>query len=306
MRIFSLVLLLFWPAWAYADAPFIWPLACTPNVDCGVIFQPDVYERVDDMKDAACGDRTSDNRINTIIALSGLNAVKSGTPVLAIADGQIERVERGLPDGPDKGCGNGVLLWHKGGWSSEYCGLLRGSTSQAKGDYVRRGETIGYAGMSGALRWPGLAFTLRKFERPYDLWSGNAVTAGCGALRPLIAGLAYWPVSIIQSGITTAAPGLGNLKAGVTPPKELTTSDQVVLWSHMAGLRESDSVQFTLVQNGKPVWQTGGPANPRSPIVYAVRKAPQTGWTQGILEGRIAIVREKRVIAQTRARVTIK
>lgn len=306
MRIFSLILLLLPMTVAQAADGFIWPLACTPNVDCGVVLQPDTLERKGDMMDAACGVRTTDNRIDTIIALPGVAAIRQGVAVRAIEDGQIENMENRLPDRPGKGCGNFVLLWHKGGWTSEYCGLRHGSTKQKKGDYVRQGETIGLAGMSGGLRWPGLAFTLRKFDRPYDLWSGNAVTAGCGKLRPMIPGLQYWPVAAIQTGITETPPTLNTLRTGVQGAEELPAPSPLVLWAHLAGLADGDRLDFELFHGGTVIWQTGGPADPRSPVVYAVKKAPADGWPQGLITGRITVTRDNAILLQTETRVLIK
>lgn len=92
----------------------------------------------------------------------GINlAVPEGTEVKAADDGVVIYSGNEL-----KGYGNLVLVRHSDGWVSAYAHNSKLSVS--RGDNVRRGDTIGYAGTTGSVTQPQVHFELRKGNKPID------------------------------------------------------------------------------------------------------------------------------------------
>lgn len=92
----------------------------------------------------------------------GINlAVPEGTEVKAADDGVVIYSGNEL-----KGYGNLILVRHSDGWVSAYAHNKELSVS--RGDNVRRGDTIGYAGATGSVSQPQVHFELRKGNKPVD------------------------------------------------------------------------------------------------------------------------------------------
>lgn len=85
---------------------------------------------------------------------------RKGTPLLAVNDGKI------IDAGWRAGYGNTVKLQHTGGYVSLYAHL---SKIRAKaGQYVKKGQIIGYSGNTGVSTGPHLHFGLMKYGRWID------------------------------------------------------------------------------------------------------------------------------------------
>ncbi len=92
----------------------------------------------------------------------GINiAAQRGTPVRAAEDGTVTYVGNEL-----KGMGNMILLKHEGGWSTVYAHAEE--VLVAKGEHVRRGQTIARVGSSGDVSRPQLHFQLRRGREAVD------------------------------------------------------------------------------------------------------------------------------------------
>lgn len=294
----SLALLCLAAAPAWAQMPFQFPLNCTLGETCTVLRYQDTREAPGDMADPLCGTRTTDNQIGTFFAIANLKAMNDGILVKAVADGDVELAQDGAPDRPGGDCGNGLRIRHKGGWMSTYCGLRRGSVAMRENTHVKAGQALGLAGFSGQLPAPGLAFTLERYGRPYDVWSGKPVTAGCGAFNPLMTGLRYEPVGVVQSGLNYQPPSSSALLKGLAPLDAIPPNAPVVLWLQVTGAQPGDKVSFSLSQNGKTIWESGGALGPNQPLPYARKTAPKNGWALGPLNGKIAIMRKGQIVAE--------
>ena len=86
----------------------------------------------------------------------GINiALKNGTPIRAADDGIVAYSGSEL-----KSFGNLVLIKHTGGWLTTYGHNKR--IIVKRGDSVRKGQIIAYAGQSGSVTRPQLYFQIRK------------------------------------------------------------------------------------------------------------------------------------------------
>lgn len=92
----------------------------------------------------------------------GLNiAAAKGTPVIAADSGTVAYSGNEL-----KGFGNLLLIRHNGGWMTAYAHLDK--LQVERGAKVKRGQTIGTVGQSGAVDSPQLHFEVRKGSTAVD------------------------------------------------------------------------------------------------------------------------------------------
>lgn len=87
-------------------------------------------------------------------------ALMPGSIVRATADGYIATAEW------HGGYGNAVFINHKNGYSTRYGHLMRIVPGLHKGSFVRRGQTIGYVGMTGVATGYHLHYEVRMNGSP--------------------------------------------------------------------------------------------------------------------------------------------
>ena len=92
----------------------------------------------------------------------GINiAANNGTPIKAAASGTVTYAGDEL-----KNYGNLVLIKHAGGFTTAYAHADH--LVVARGDFVSRGQVIGYAGETGAVTTPQLHFEIRNGTNPVN------------------------------------------------------------------------------------------------------------------------------------------
>jgi hypothetical protein len=88
-------------------------------------------------------------------------ANKKWTPIFATADGIVSNVDRRTY------FGNVVMITHQGaGFKTVYAHLMQSAV--VEGQFVKRGEVIGYLGDTGRSTGPHLHYEIRKNNRPVD------------------------------------------------------------------------------------------------------------------------------------------
>lgn len=85
---------------------------------------------------------------------------RMGTPIIAPAEGTV------IMSGPDGAYGNSVEINHGGGIVTKYAHLQRASVRQ--GEYVKRGQVLGYIGMTGRTTGPHLHYEVRLNGAPVN------------------------------------------------------------------------------------------------------------------------------------------
>ncbi len=88
-------------------------------------------------------------------------AVNTGTPIYAPADGVVE-----VTRSSNKGSGNFLRLQHSYGFTSSYSHLKKFAVKS--GDFVQKGDLIGYSGNSGLSSGPHLHYEIRFVGRSLD------------------------------------------------------------------------------------------------------------------------------------------
>lgn len=89
-------------------------------------------------------------------------AAPTGTPVLAVGDGQVTAAAY------QRGGGNYVKIKHNGVYNTSYLHLSRFGKGIKKGAYVLQGDVIGYVGSTGLSTGPHLDFRFYKNGAPVD------------------------------------------------------------------------------------------------------------------------------------------
>lgn len=306
--------LLFWPTLllatpALAETPqLILPIDCTLGETCYI-----QQFRDDDpgpgALDFTCGPLTYDGHQGTDFALPSLAAQAAGVAVLAAADGRVRAVRDEMPDilqtGPDapdingRDCGNGVVIAHADGWTTQYCHMALGSISVAPGDPVRAGQPIGDVGLSGRTQFPHLHLTVRQNDQVVDPFQPDDADM-CGAVGDdtlWISAPNYTPGGLISAGLATGVPDYADIKAGL-PPATLNAAAPLVLWGYVFGGRSGDLVQIEITgPDGEVIAHQEALTRTQAQLFRAAgKRAPSGGWPSGTYRGTVRLIRDGQVI----------
>jgi murein DD-endopeptidase MepM/ murein hydrolase activator NlpD len=112
------------------------------------------------------GERTFAQNFHTGIDL----AQQSRTPVLAASDGVVLEAGLAVPGKPDQSYGMMVTIGHGNNLSTLYAHLDVGAYAPTvkAGDRVKRGQIIGYIGMTGITSGPHVHFEVRENGQPQN------------------------------------------------------------------------------------------------------------------------------------------
>lgn len=243
------------------------PIACTMGTDCFIQNYVD-HEEGPGWKDFHCGHLTYDGHKGTDFRLPSLAAMEAGINVLAVADGVVKNTRNDMPDinildiGKEsiagKECGNGVMLEHEEGWSTQYCHMKKGSIAVSSGDEVHAGDVLGQVGLSGNTEFPHLHLTLRHGDEVIDPFTGKEMTAACGQSgfstwdEEAQKTLAYNPPGLIAGGFATEAPDNRGVMAGKYAMDAVPADAPALLfWVQVYGPREGDVLHIELSKGGE-------------------------------------------------------
>lgn len=144
-------------------------------------------------------------------------AAPAGTTVHAAANGTVTFV------GWRHGYGRLVKINHGSGYATRYAHMSKFAAGLAKGDRVKRGQTVGYVGASGLATGYHLHFEIRKNGVAHDPLTmplpdgqplaGTQLTAFSSRIQPLIARLSGSPAGA-ATRLASAAPAGGCRPAG--------------------------------------------------------------------------------------------
>lgn len=302
---------------ALAQAPELGlPLNCTPGDDCWVVRYVDVDDGPQ-ARDFRCGERSGDEHQGVDFAVANLAIVERGAPVVAVAAGEVLRLrdemddvnveETGVEAVAGLDCGNGLVMAHEGGWTTQYCHMRKGSLQVQPGDRVAAGDALGLVGLSGMTSFPHVHVTLRDADDVViDPFTGNAIGAGCGPGTPLwrpevLRALTYEPILLTQVGVAGEAPDWARIKAGdYERPRLDADGGALVLWADGYWLEEGDVLRFTIQDPGdETIFETDSVAE-RGRVQFfqfAGRRTPDGGFEPGDYRGEVAVERQGRPIA---------
>ncbi|MEM8791654.1 MAG: M23 family metallopeptidase [Pseudomonadota bacterium] len=315
----------------FAAAPasafeMISPVDCTLGETCFIQQYTDL-DTGPEARDPFCGPRSYDGHQGTDFRLPDLAAMREGVAVVAAAPGTVRATRDGMPDvafgtpdAPDlngKDCGNGVLIVHEQGWSTQYCHLRKGSIAVKDGDQVAAGAVLGLIGLSGRTQFPHLHLTVRRQDDVIDPFIAEPMDSTCRAdqqdaapLWSAESGVTFQPGGVLSVGILPRLPGYEEIQATSPHEPELDPfSDALVVWGHFFGIEQADRLNLILTDPTGQVIAEESYEMPRNRAVQfrAVgRKRSGAEWPQGTYTGQINLLRGGEVIDQRRIETAIR
>ncbi len=298
------------------------PIACVLGKTCEIQNYMD-RDAGPGAKDYRCGSRTYDAHSGVDFRLLDLPAQKAGVDVLAAADGRVLRVRDGVADisvkeaGPEtvKGreCGNGLVIEHAGGLSTQYCHMAKNSLVVKPGDLVRTGAPLGKVGLSGNTEYPHLHFTVLRNGVTIDPFAPEAArgtTCGSGASlwrSDISNALAYKPRAVLNTGFAAGPITMDQVEAGGL--KADAASPALVAYVRAIGLKTGDEGMLTLTDpSGRVVAASKPDTPPRDQaqrLLYAGKARPAQGWPKGRYEAVYRVKHDGAVVLESRWSVTL-
>jgi murein DD-endopeptidase MepM/ murein hydrolase activator NlpD len=287
------------------------PIKCQPGVSC--FFQNYVdHDASDKVRDYRCGARSYNGHDGTDIRIRNQEIQKRGVEILAAAPG---RVTGGRNDMEDvsirvagkaaiagKECGNGVLIEHADGWSTQYCHMAKGSVRVKPGDQIKTGQPIGLVGLSGDTEFFHLHFTVRYRGKVVDPFAFGAPEKACGAGRSLWAAslgeqMQYRPREIIDFGFAGIAPTMELIESGEVEKHAVTQdADALVAYVRAIGLQAGDQQTLAVQGPGGASMPTNAlPALDRDKaqfLVLAGKRRTEAAWPAGRYTATYTVTRD--------------
>lgn len=292
------------------------PLQCDMGRDCFIQHYIDT-DPSSAAADYRCGSLTYNNHRGTDFRVKTLRDMERGVAVIAAADGHVGNLRDGIADQyfsdyQEKkkkeifqiGLGNVVILNHNKGWSTFYAHLKQGSLTVQKGQSVKKGDILGYVGMSGLTDFPHVHFELRyNNNKRIDPFSRLEKGTACGQSatgywsKKARESLSYRPTGFMATGFSETRPkSRKDLESGQKPQTTLMgAAPTVFFWSYYIGARKGDRVSVEIFgPDGKTIAQNTGKSDEKNRIsryVYVGKKRPAGGWASGLYRGEITIER---------------
>jgi hypothetical protein len=292
------------------------PLQCTPAIDCVVQNYPD-RDPGPAANDYTCGSQTYQSHTGTDFRLKDMRAQRNGVAVLAAASGRVLRVRDGLPDVSIKvggaaavaglECGNGIVIDHGGGLTTQYCHMAFNSILVRTGDFVKRGQAIGQVGLSGQTEYPHLHFTVRVNNAPIDPFApSRRQPTQCGSSETLWDAkastvLSYRPAYILNFGFTSAPPTMQSIEEG-THTKASKGEDLLIAYLRIVNLKVGDVQRIKLTApDGSTIASRLEPplaSNQAQRFVYVGKKRGKSDWQTGAYRTTYSVERRGRLILE--------
>ncbi|MBE7636126.1 peptidoglycan DD-metalloendopeptidase family protein [Sneathiella sp. P13V-1] len=295
------------------------PIKCTLGQDCFIQHFVDM-QGGSKAADHRCGFLTYNNHRGTDIRIRTLKDMEAGVPVIAAADGVVGNFRDDIKDHyfsnypPEKrkeiykiGLGNAVVLNHGNKWSTFYAHLKEGSVTVKKGQRVRKGDILGFVGLSGVTDFPHLHFDVRHRNRTVDPFTGLEHDKGCGkATFSMWSEMAqrelkYTPTYFVNTGFSETKPkGRQDLESGEKKEKVLNpAAPTMFFWSYYIGSQKEDQVSLRITgPDGRKLKAYNPPRMTKNQIsntFWVGVKRPPAGWRSGTYRGEITVTREGQV-----------
>jgi len=307
---------------ARAEAPVLsLPADCDVGKTCWLVNFVD-HDPGPGTQDFRCGHLSYNTHKGTDIAIADDAAMRRGVRVLAAAPGRVARVRDGVADSTKadlqsatalrgRECGNGLVIEHAGGWSTQYCHMKAGSLRVQPGDTVGRGAVLGEIGRSGRSEFPHIHMTVRDGTRVIDPFTATSNINACNvAARPaglwapdVAAALTYPGPQPFNAGFATGAPTKAEIEAGTLAETRFAAHvPALVFWAEAFSLDRGDRIVLTLsAPDGTRVAEHQTVID--RPLAkwhgFAGRKRRGAAWDAGIYTGRIEITRGGDVVVNS-------
>jgi hypothetical protein len=298
------------PAGAAEAITLALPIKCELGRDCFVQNYVD-HDTSSKVRDYQCGGRSYDGHDGTDIRVPNLEIQRAGVEVLAAGSGRVTGMRDGMEDVSirttgraavaGKECGNGAVIDHGDGWSTQYCHMAKGSLRVKPGDPVVAGQAIGRVGLSGDTEFPHLHFTVRHAGQIVDPFAYEAPPNSCGGGHSIWAAAIheqakYRPREILNAGFSGVAATLDLIESGEVLKYPLgPASDALVAYVRTIGLQKDDQQILTIQDaSGAVISEYKAPALESDKAQYFIssgRKRKELSWPWGIYRATYRVTR---------------
>lgn len=299
-------LLLAAPALA-RDPIFAPPLDCTLGADCYIQNYVDA-DPGPGAADFTCGGLSYDGHKGTDFGLPTIVDMWAGVDVHPSAPGTVRAIRDGMEDFPQgrdgapdvsgKECGNGVVIEHGDGWSTQYCHMRKDSIAVAVGQKVSKTTALGQIGLSGQTQFPHVHLAIRKDGQIVDPFNPTGVIV-CGDTAAALGGtlwdrdMIYQAGGLLDVGVATQIPEYEQVKAGTATETDLTSeSPALVVFGFAFGSRENDVLRLTLFgPEGEVVSRDMELDTAQAQVFRAVGKRASAPWPLGGYSATVRLLR---------------
>jgi hypothetical protein len=239
--------------------------------------------------------------------------------VRAVRDGEPDGayVQNGRGAVADRECGNGVVIDHGGGWTTQLCHLRAGSVRVRAGQTIAAGDVLGLVGQSGFAAFPHVHLRMRRNGAVVDpITAAPLAGAPCRANPPAPglhwtaqarAQLRYRGTALFASGFSGAAPP-ADARVEDLPRNAARNAQALVFWALAVGPRNGDVLRVRLIGPDGAVVAEGSRTQPRDQAqasVFGGRRTPPSGWAPGAYRGEARLYRNGAVIAERTERLVL-
>jgi hypothetical protein len=288
------------------------PLRCTQSSDCWIVNYVDM-DPTSGVIDYSCGGATYDKHKGTDIAIKNVDVMRQGVEVIASAGGIVKGIRNNMRDidvsmgggaasVEGKECGNGVLIDHGSGWTTQYCHMLRESVIVNTGDTVETGQTLGMVGLSGKTEFPHLHLQVKYNEEVVDPFAGLQRKKKCGVGEaPLwktsaLLSMLYEPSALYSAGFASTTPNKRIAREGLYGGDVLFKKSPVIaLWVDMFWVNQGDKLLFMITgPEGKTLMAhntTIKKSMARRFAFAGINRERGKPWAKGSYTGEIRLIR---------------
>ena len=288
------------------------PLRCTQSSDCWIVNYVDL-DPTSSITDYSCGVATYDKHKGTDIAIMDADVMRQGVEVFASAAGIVKGTRNNMRDidfnmgggaasVQGKECGNGVLIDHGGGWTTQYCHMLRESVSVNTGDTVETGQPLGLIGLSGKTEFPHLHIQVKYNKQVVDPFAGLQRNKKCGVGEaPLwktsaLLSMLYEPTALYSAGFSSTTPNERIAREGLYGGDVLFQKSPVIaLWVDMFWVNPGDKLLFMITgPEGETLMAHNTTIKKRRTRRFAfagINRKKGEPWSRGPYTGEIRLIR---------------
>ncbi len=311
---------------AAAGLPAAADIVLRPPVDCAIgqtcfIQQYVDHDRSQRASDFRCESLTSNGHTGTDIRVATLRDMARGVNVVAAAPGRVRNIRDTMADRlfrqsdssevHGKECGNGVVIDHADGWSTQYCHLKRGSVQVRSGAQVAAGTVLGQIGSSGRASFPHVHLTVRKDGEVVDPFDPDGqISCGAPSTDTLWnTTIAYQPGAVMDVGFSDGVPDYAAVREGRAASDTLPrTAPALVVFGFVFGGQQGDRLRLDIEGPAGSVIEEVVTLDKSQPQLFRAVGRRLTGatWPAGSYRGTVSLQRKGKVISTRRSNVTIR
>lgn len=305
------------------------PIDCTLNKDCFIQKYVDT-DPGKTYRDYRCGHLTNHGHTGTDFRIKDIEVMQAKVPVIAAEDGVVIAIRKHMKDilvskaDPksitNKECGNAVILRHENHYTTSYCHLKQHSVKVQKDQHVKRGQLLGYVGLSGSTEFPHVHFGVKHNGKVVDPFTNITDPQYCSQTTNLAnslwhpdirASLTYNPTHLLnvyfsEEPLTFEQARDGRHRKTYIDPK----ADNFIVWTTLMGPLKGDiltlqlfSPMGTLMAGHQHVFK-----KPKADYYFMVgeKRKKDYLWTKGIYTGKVRLTREEKVIFEKEATIEVR